>query len=280
MTQFDAATAVTPTADPRLWHADISPVMSIGGRTNGGYLLALASSAAVRKVESDGGAHLQPVAVSGAFTTSAPAGPTDVEVDVLRAGRGSSVVRVATSVGGEHSLEALVTCGSLPPAGSVPVYAGVPAPAMPAPEACVVLTPAGPGFHVALFTELEERADPATLGWTRGAPSGLAELRAWVSFVDGRPWDPVALVLAADCTPPATFDLGFSGWVPTMQMTVFVRAVPAPGPVLVRQVARVVSVGRGSGGRSATVDETCDVWDSTGTLVATGHQLAGLRLPG
>jgi hypothetical protein len=27
------------------------------------------------------------------------------------------------------------------------------------------------------------------------------------------------------------------------------------------------------------VDEGCDVWDSTGRLVATGHQLAGVRHP-
>jgi hypothetical protein len=27
------------------------------------------------------------------------------------------------------------------------------------------------------------------------------------------------------------------------------------------------------------VDETCDVWDAQGRLVATGHQLAGVRMP-
>ena len=43
-----------------------------------------------------------------------------------------------------------------------------------------------------------------------------------------------------------------------------------PGPLRVRTVAR--SVGGGA------VDETCDVWDSTGRLVAVGHQLAAVRL--
>ncbi|MDQ1599989.1 MAG: hypothetical protein QOD68_1463, partial [Actinomycetota bacterium] len=31
-----------------------------------------------------------------------------------------------------------------------------------------------------------------------------------------------------------------------------------------------------AGGR---VDEVCDVWDAAGRLVATGHQLAGVRHP-
>jgi hypothetical protein len=58
---------------------------------------------------------------------------------------------------------------------------------------------------------------------------------------------------------------------------VWLRAHPVPGPLRVRQRARVLD--DGTGGRSATVDETCDVWDADGTLVATGHQLAALLLP-
>jgi hypothetical protein len=45
--------------------------------------------------------------------------------------------------------------------------------------------------------------------------------------------------------------------------------VPAPGPLRVRTLAR--SVGAGA------VDETCDLWDSTGRLVAVAHQLAAVR---
>jgi hypothetical protein len=52
---------------------------------------------------------------------------------------------------------------------------------------------------------------------------------------------------------------------------VYVRAIPAPGPLRVRLRVRLITDGR--------MDEECDVWDSTGALVATGHQLAALRLP-
>ena len=73
-----------------------------------------------------------------------------------------------------------------------------------------------------------------------------------------------------DAFPPATFDIEFTGWVPTLELTVYVRALPAPGPVRVMQRANLIDAGR--------VDETCWVWDSTGRLVAQGTQLAGIRM--
>ncbi len=50
----------------------------------------------------------------------------------------------------------------------------------------------------------------------------------------------------------------------------FVRGVPAPGPLRVRTVARSITGG--------AMDETCDVWDATGRHVAVAHQLAGVRV--
>jgi len=120
-------------------------------------------------------------------------------------------------------------------------------------------------------SRLAEHLDPATSGWTRGQPDGVGELRAYLMLDDGAGPDPLSLLLAVDALPPASFDLGLGGWVPTLQLSAWVRAVPAAGPLVVRQRARLVQGQR--------FDETCDVWDSRGHLVATGHQLAGVRLP-
>jgi hypothetical protein len=79
---------------------------------------------------------------------------------------------------------------------------------------------------------------------------------------DGEAFEPVSLLYAIDSLPPATFDVEPSGWVPTLELTGYVRALPAPGPVIDGQ----------------RVDETCYVWDVTGRLVAQGTQLAGIRL--
>jgi hypothetical protein len=80
----------------------------------------------------------------------------------------------------------------------------------------------------------------------------------------------LSLLFAVDAFPPATFDLEFAGWVPTFELTVYVRALPAPGPARVLQRAGMIADRR--------VDEVCYVWDSTGRPVAQGTQLAGVRL--
>lgn len=288
--RFDDATAVSPTDVPGRWSASVDPDFSIAGRTNGGYLLAVATAAALAEVDAGGGQHLDPVATSGAFLTVAPPGPVAVDVEVLRTGRGLSVLRStvrapgsADGAGrdpdGDSYLSATVTCGVLPDSAAGHQHDAVPPVGLPPEEACVRLPVQAPGFEVPLMGVLAERLDPACLGWVQGAPSGAGELRGWVRFDDDRPVDALSLVLAADCLPPATFDLGLAGWVPTLQLSVWLRALPSPGPLQVRQVARVVDDGSASGGRTAMVDETCDVWDAAGTLVATGHQLAALRLP-
>ena len=83
------------------------------------------------------------------------------------------------------------------------------------------------------------------------------------------PFDPVSLLFAVDAFPPVTFDIKLSGWVPTFQLTAYVRALPAPGPVRILQRAQLVA--------GQQFDETCFIWDSRGTLVANSTQLAGIR---
>ena len=77
--------------------------------------------------------------------------------------------------------------------------------------------------------QIEVRLEPATAGFTRGEPSGRGELRGWLSLPGGEPFDSTSLVFALDAFPPATFDIEFSGWVPTLELTAYVRARPAPG---------------------------------------------------
>jgi hypothetical protein len=269
---FDAATRVTRTGEGR-YAASLDERWSIGGRHNGGYLLALVARAALAEA---GAGHEHPLAVSVAFASAAPPGPATVTVVPLRLGRGTSVLRARLSGpdGPAPYLEALVTAGRIgdgDPLVPDPLVPGPPPPALP-PEADCPRTPVDSGpLHVPLLGVIAERLDPATAGFAAGRPSGAGELRAWVRFDDGREFDPLALVCVADALPPPSFDvpgLRF-GWVPTLQYSVFVRGVPAPGPLRVRTVAR--SIGAGA------VDETCDVWDSADRLVAVGHQLAAVR---
>ena len=80
---------------------------------------------------------------------------------------------------------------------------------------------------------------------------------------------PQSLLLAVDALPPVTFDLGVMGWAPTLELTVHVRARPAPGWLKLRHATRNVAGGY--------FEEDCEVWDSAGRLVAQSRQLA--RMP-
>ncbi len=265
---FYAATRVACAGDGR-YDASLDGQWSIGGRLNGGYLLALVTRAALAEA---GAGHEHPLAVTAAFAAPAPAGPAVVTVEPLRVGRGTSVLRARLGApdGSVPYLEALVTAGRI--ADGDALVPGPPPPALPPEEDCPRATVDNGPLHVPLLGVIAERIDPATAGFAVGRPTGAGELRAWVRFDDDRPFDPLALVCVADALPPPSFDVpGLQfGWVPTLQYSVFVRAVPAPGPLRVRTVAR--SIGGGA------VDETCDVWDSAGRLVAVGHQLAAVRL--
>jgi hypothetical protein len=138
-------------------------------------------------------------------------------------------------------------------------------------EDCSRLLPRAPdGRRVALVDQVEVRIEPGTRGFMDDHPSGRGELRGWLALPRGENFDPSSLLFAVDAFPPATFDIEFSGWVPTLELTVYVRALPSPGPVRILQCAQLIDAQR--------VDELCWVWDRTGRLVAHGSQLAGIRL--
>jgi hypothetical protein len=77
--------------------------------------------------------------------------------------------------------------------------------------------------------------------------------------------------MVCDALPPVTFDLGLFGWAPTIELTVHVRAVPAPGWLQVRHATRNLAGG--------LFEEDCEVWDEAGRLVAQSRQLARTPRP-
>jgi hypothetical protein len=260
---FDLATAVA--GGPERWTARVDEGWTVAGRPNGGYLLALATRAAL---EAAGQPH--PLAVSAHFLTPSGPGPAELEVARLRAGRSLSTARVTLVQEGTARLEALVTAGRIDP-DATPGWRRGSGPAGLAPvEECVPGRPEVPGgMRANLLDHLDLRIDPATAGWVAGRPGGRLEMRGWVRFADGRAPDPLALLQAVDALPPASFDLGLASWAPTVELTVYLRGIPAPG-----WLACVV---RGQLWQGGWFDEEAEVWDSAGRLVAQSRQLAGAR---
>ena len=131
-----------------------------------------------------------------------------------------------------------------------------------------------PRAFVPMLDRFDLRLDPAHAGWGAGEPGMTGSIAGWYRFADGREPDPIALLTICDVLPPVTFDLGMPGWAPTLELTVHVRAHPAPGWLKVRHATRTMAGG--------LFEEDCEVWDSAGRLVAQSRQLALLprRMPG
>ncbi len=253
-------------AGPGFFDADVNPQWTIGGKPNGGYLLAMMGRAAASV-----GAHGHVIAATAHYLHSPEPGPVVIEAQVLRAGRSATQVRVAMSQSGALCVEALVTTSQLDPAATPYWDRGLPPIGEVAYDDCVPLVPRPPdGLRVAIMDQIEVRLEPDTRGFTTGTPTGRGELRGWLALPVDEAFDPTSLLFAVDAFPPATFDIAYAGWVPTLELTVYVRALPAPGPVRVLQRAQLIDAQR--------VDEVCFIWDGTGRLVAQGSQLAGIRL--
>jgi hypothetical protein len=251
--------------------ATLDPGWVIGTKPHGGYLLTLMTRAAVAEAAIGAPAELpHPAAVSAHYLYAPDPGPAEVTVEVLRQGRTASQARATLFAGGRRCVEALVTCGRLAPSGP-PYWTGVPVPELPPEQDCPVVPASDPRFTVPVFSEVEVRLAPATAGFAVDRPTMAGEIRGWARIAPTPP-DPYAVLVALDILPPAPFDLGLTGaWVPTMELTAYLRALPADGPLRVRQRARLVTDSR--------VDEDCHVWDSTGALVGSATQLAAVRLP-
>ncbi len=268
---FDDCTAVRPGPGDGEWNVDLSEQLTImKDRPNGGYLLAVMGRAAVAALGEED-RHVVGATVS--YISPPSTGPATVVTEVRRRGRTASQLRVALVQDEEPKVESLMTLAGL--AGGSPDWGDVAPPDMPDEDTCRAagrdLPSPVTGGAPPMAAVVEQSFDPATLGWARGAPSGEGEIRAWLRFADGRPFDPLGLLFAVDAVPPATFEVAMTGWVPTLSLTAYIRARPAPGPLRLRFRVGTIAAG--------FADETCEVWDSEDHLVAQSTQLAAIRFP-
>ncbi len=266
--EFDIATAVSPLGAGR-FAGEIVDGWDIGGNANGGYLLAVAVNA-IRRAS----ARADPVTVTAHFLAPGRPGPVVVATEVLKTGKRLVTMGGTVWSGDRRLLQVLAAFGDLPePADQGFVFSDGGPPSLPPMEDCVRRPTTQGEIDVAIAHRLDIRLDPASSGYTTGRrrvagdPGRRAEMRGYVSFADARPWDTLGLMLACDCLPPAVFHLDLPpGWVPTVELTVHVRARPSPGPLRCRFTTRFVT--------GDLFEEDGQLWDSAGRLVALSRQLA------
>jgi hypothetical protein len=271
MTIFDEATAVSRRADgrydarPDARFALVVPGGSTPPAVNGGALLA----SVLRAVLSES-PHPQPVATSAHFVRVPRLAPAQVEVSWLKQGGTAATARAALVQDDKVILDTTVTTGALPAGTGDGLHWTGPPPGFPALEECIDLGmwpgTTGQDGTAGYAAQVEVLFDPATVGWRRGEPSGLPEMRAYFRLREDRDPDALLLAMAVDGLPPVVFGLGATGWAPTVELTWHMRAVPAAGPLAVQTRSRHVSGG--------WFDEEAEVWDSAGRLVAQSRQLA------
>lgn len=260
--EFDEDTAVRR-IEPGFYRGEVTARWDIGGKANGGYLLALALQAAAAELP-----HPDPLTSTGHFLRPPMAGAVELTVETVRVGRGHSTAEVHMRQAGNEILRVLTTFADLGAVEGPTRYLAGPPP-LTAPEECIpAQATLRDGTVVEVINRVDALMEPRTVGWVFGKPSHRAEIGGWLRLADGREPDPMVLAFAADAMAPTVFGLGARGWVPTVEMTVHVRQRPAPGWLRIWVTSRFVTFGY--------VEEDAEIWDSEGRLVAQARQLARL----
>jgi acyl-CoA thioesterase len=231
---YDVDTAVEAVADRPGETGRFAAVITdrwnvLGGRPNGGYVLGVALRA------------------------------------LARAGRRIATGAAQVIQDGKETMRVTAAFADLAAAAGRTVTL-VEKPALPPPEDCIDLLSRGaiPGLTI---TERVEYRVTAMPGWAVGRPEGRASMEFWMRYQDGRDADSLSLPALVDAAAPVVLDLGESGSA-TVELTVHVRARPAPGWLACRCTTRFVAGG--------FHEEDFEIWDSTGALVAQSRQLAVL----
>lgn len=261
MGQFERETALEQVGE-QMFRGDLHAGWRIGAVPNGGYVMAMAGRA-LRAILP----HKDPLTVSAFYLAPTALGAIDCETQVLGSGRSTSFGEVRMSQQGELKVKVTAAYTDLD-ALRGESWQQAPRPEYPAWDQCERPAQGGVEFR----SRVELRLVSGKEVFNARQPDGSGEFRGWLRHADGSEPDVLSLLMFADAAPPPIFTvLGPIGWVPTVELTVQVRAHPAPGPLQMRLRTRYLTQG--------VVEEDGEYWDSAGTLVALSRQTAKVRVP-
>ncbi len=258
MSEFEFDTAVTRTGE-NTWLGDVKPQWRIGEVPNGGYILAIAGRALQQALP-----HADPLGVNAYYLAPTVPGPIECQVEVLRSSRNNSHATVRLVQQGEVKVHVTAIYTDLDKLEGED-WLAEPRPELAPWDECE----SAANKRLEYRQKVDVWVDSASNSY-RNNPDGTGEMRGWLALSDGTEPDVLALLLFADAFPPPIFAVrGPVGWVPTLDLSVQIRARPAPGPVQGRVRARHLTRG--------VVEEDGEYWDSNGDLVAISRQLAKVR---
>ena len=234
----------------------------INGNANGGYMMVLVA----RAMRDDSG-QPDPISVTAHYLAPGPPGAVTLRTEVVKQGQQLVTMSGSMHQGDRELMRLLGSFGDVAAKSGGFQHTTLTAPDLPPREQCIRHSSARAEITVALADRLHIWFRPEHAPFLPGPKSNVAIIEGWAEFADERPFDTLSMLLLADGFPPPVFHLDMpSGWIPTVELTVHVRGVPAPGPVRCRFHSEIVQNG--------FLQEDGLVWDSDGQLVAQSRQLA------
>jgi hypothetical protein len=249
--------------DTRIYEGDLNSHWTIGPKLHGGVMLALCANAA-RTAHGSGG--LEPIAVSGSFLWAPDPGPMELVTTIRKRGRRVSVVDVELNQGDRTAVHAVVTLGE-PEHHVVPLLSANPVVGLMAQDPPPDVEPIGPGHPMAGLIHLADGCDiRPVVSTTRAREDGKPPvIQMWVRPRDAAP-DVLFALMCGDVSAPVSFAVGRTGWAPTVQLTAYLRGLPADG--WLRVICTTVQIGQD------WFDEDHTVVDCEGRIVVQTRQLA------
>jgi acyl-coenzyme A thioesterase PaaI-like protein len=251
-----------PGTNDAVFEAELNEHWTIGPKVHGGAMLALCANAA-RTAHGDTS---QPVAVSASFLWAPDPGPMRLATSIRKRGRRISVVDVELAQGDRTAVHAVVTLGE-PEHLVPPLLSANPVVDLMTPEPPDGVAPIGPGHPMAGLVHLAEGCDVRPLvstlqPSTDGRPPMI---QMWVRPRGVAP-DVLFALMCGDVSAPVSFAVGRTGWAPTVQLTAYLRGLPADG--WLRVVCTCVQIGQD------WFDEDHIIVDCEGRIVVQTRQLA------
>jgi hypothetical protein len=273
-TSFSDAMSLRPVSDG-VYVGELNKIWTIGPKLHGGALLSLCAAAA----RTAHGGEAQPISVSANFLSPPSPGEMRLETFVRKRGRRVSVVDVEL-IGRDRTrdersreeqkaaVHAVVTLGQ-PEHLVPPLLSANPVVSLMSPEPPPEIEPIGPGHPMYGTVNYWEGVDIRPLMST--VPDGPSP--------DGRPpviqiWarprgtapDILFALMCGDVSMPVAFAVGRRGWAPTVQLTAYLRGLPADG--WLRVMATTTQIGQD------WFDEDHLVVDCEGRIIVQTRQLA------
>ncbi len=271
---FTDAMALRPLGDGA-YAGELNKIWTIGPKLHGGAMLALCAAAAR---EAAGGA-IEPISVSANYLSAPNPGELRLETFVRKRGRRITVVDVEL-IGDERSREeqraaagrvavhAVVTLGE-PEHLAPPLLSSNPVASMMSPEPPPDAEPIGPGHPMFGTVNYWEGVDVRPLMSTvPDEPSRDGRppvIQLWARPRNMAP-DILFALMCGDVSMPVAFAVGRRGWAPTVQLTAYLRGLPADG--WLRVMATTTQIGQD------WFDEDHLVVDTHGRLIVQTRQLA------